>query len=46
MRTHGYHWFDKARMAHDPHPDPIRSGPLLYNIFIRARKDMRRRGRS
>jgi hypothetical protein len=34
MRTHGYHWFDKARMAHDPHPSPIRQGPLLYNIFI------------
>ena len=34
MRTHGYHWFDKARMVHDPHPDPIRRGPLLYNIFI------------
>jgi hypothetical protein len=34
MRTHGYHWFDKARMAHDPHPSPIRRGPLLYNIFI------------
>lgn len=34
MRTHGYHWFDKARMVHDPHPSPIRKGPLLYNIFI------------
>jgi hypothetical protein len=34
MRTHGYHWFDKARMAGDPHPSPIRRGPLLYNIFI------------
>jgi uncharacterized protein (DUF885 family) len=34
MRTHGYHWFDKARMASDPHPSPIRRGPLLYNIFI------------
>ena len=34
MRTHGYHWFDKARMAKDPHPSPIRRGPLLYNIFI------------
>src|SRR5262249_24826430 len=33
MRTHGYHWFDKARMAHDPHPSPIRRGALLYNIF-------------
>lgn len=34
MRTHGYHWFDKARMARDPHSSPIRRGPLLYNIFI------------
>jgi len=33
MRTHGYHWFDLARMANDPHPSPIRRGPLLYNIF-------------
>ena len=33
MRTHGYHWFDLARMANEPHPDPIRRGPLLYNIF-------------
>ncbi len=34
MRTHGYHWFDKARMAGDPHASAIRRGPLLYNIFI------------
>jgi len=33
MRTHGYHWFDLARMEHDPHPDPIRRAALLYNIF-------------
>ena len=33
MRTHGYHWFDKGRMAKVPHPSPIRRGPLLYNIF-------------
>jgi len=33
MRTHGYHWFDLAWMAHDPHASPIRRGPLLYNIF-------------
>jgi uncharacterized protein (DUF885 family) len=33
MRTHDYHWFDLARMANDPHPNPIRQGPLLYNIF-------------
>ena len=34
MRTHGYHWFDKARMINLPHPSPIRRGALLYNIFI------------
>jgi hypothetical protein len=33
MRTHGYHWFDLARMEKEPHPDPIRRGALLYNIF-------------
>jgi hypothetical protein len=33
MRTHGYHWFDLARMANEPHADPIRRGALLYNIF-------------
>ena len=33
MRTHGYHWFDKGRMAHMPHPSAIRRGALLYNIF-------------
>jgi hypothetical protein len=33
MRTHGYHWFDLARMVHEPHPSPIRRGALLYNIF-------------
>ena len=33
MRTHGYHWFDKGRMLHQPHASPIRRGALLYNIF-------------
>ncbi len=33
MRTHGYHWFDLARMAREPHASVIRRGPLLYNIF-------------
>ena len=26
MRTHGYHWFDLARMANEPHSSPIRRG--------------------
>lgn len=33
MRTHGYHWFDLARLAHDPPADPVRRVPLLYNTF-------------
>ncbi len=33
LRTHSYHWFDLARMQHDPHPSPVRRGALLYNIF-------------
>jgi len=33
MRTHGYHWFDLARMTNEPHESPVRRGPLLYNIF-------------
>ena len=33
MRTHGYHWFDLAQMEHESHPDSIRRGALLYNIF-------------
>jgi len=33
MRTHGYHWFDLARLEHDPPANPMRRVPLLYNIF-------------
>ena len=33
MRTHGYHWFDLARLEHDPPGSPMRRVPLLYNIF-------------
>jgi hypothetical protein len=31
--THFYHWFELARMEHEPHPSPIRRDALLYNIF-------------
>ena len=31
--THFYHWWDLARIEMDPHPSPMRRGPLLYNIF-------------
>jgi hypothetical protein len=34
LRSHGNHWFDLARMAHEPHASPIRRGPLLYNIWV------------
>lgn len=33
MLTHDYHWFDLARLDQEPNPNPIRQGPLLYNIF-------------
>ena len=31
--SHFYHWFELARMDIEPHPNPIRRGALLYNIF-------------
>jgi hypothetical protein len=31
--THFYHWWDLAQIRDEPHPDPIRRGPLLYNIW-------------
>tara|TARA_B100001250_G_scaffold32830_1_gene26769 strand:+ start:3836 stop:5470 length:1635 start_codon:yes stop_codon:yes gene_type:complete len=33
LYSHFYHWFDLAQMEDAPHSSPIRSGPLLYNIF-------------
>jgi hypothetical protein len=33
LRSHGYHWFDLARMEREPHASPIRSAPVLYNIW-------------
>jgi hypothetical protein len=33
MRTHGYHWFDLAMMANEPHDSPIRRVPGLYNSW-------------
>ncbi|MEE8585537.1 MAG: hypothetical protein V3T83_11865 [Acidobacteriota bacterium] len=33
LYSHFYHWFELARMREEPHPSPIRRGPLLYNIF-------------
>jgi hypothetical protein len=33
LYSHFYHWFELARMENEPHPSPIRQGPVLYNIF-------------
>jgi len=33
LYSHFYHWFDLAQVRDEPHPSPIRRGPLLYNIF-------------
>lgn len=33
LYTHFYHWFDLAQMDLEPHPSPVRRGPVLYNIF-------------
>lgn len=33
LYTHFWHWFELARMDTEPHPSPVRRGPLLYNIF-------------
>ena len=33
LRCHGTHWFDLARMKLEPHLSPVRSTPLLYNIW-------------
>jgi Bacterial protein of unknown function (DUF885) len=32
MRTHGYHWFDKAWMTKEPPASPIRREVRLYNM--------------
>lgn len=33
LLTHFYHWWDLEMMRVEPHPSPIRRGPLLYNIW-------------
>ena len=33
LYTHFYHWFELARMEHEPNPSIIRRDALLYNIF-------------
>jgi hypothetical protein len=31
--AHWYHWFDLARIEQQPLDNPIRQGPLLYNVW-------------
>lgn len=38
--THFYHWWDTARLEEEPHPSPIRSAPLLYNIWMSRSEGM------
>jgi len=33
LYSHFYHWFELARMKHEPNPSPLRRHALLYNIF-------------
>lgn len=38
--THFYHWWDLAYVAAEPHPSPIRRGPLLYNVWLSRSEGM------
>lgn len=40
MRTHGYHWFDLARMEYEPHESPIRRVPALFNVYAARSEGM------
>lgn len=33
LYSHFYHWIELARMAHEPHPDPVRRGASPFNIW-------------
>ncbi len=33
LYSHFFHWMELARLRHDPLADPVRQGPLLYNIW-------------
>ena len=33
LYSHFYHWFELARMEHEPHASTLRRDALLYNIF-------------
>ncbi|HEX9656569.1 MAG TPA: DUF885 family protein [Bacteroidota bacterium] len=34
LYSHFTHWFEIARMREEPHPDPLRRDPLLFNIWM------------
>ena len=38
--THLYHWWDNMRIRVSPHSDPIRRGPLLYNVWMSRSEGM------
>ena len=38
--THLYHWWDNMRIRVSPHASPIRSGPLLYNVWMSRSEGM------
>jgi hypothetical protein len=38
--THLYHWWDNMRMRVAPHPRPIRTGALLYNVWMSRSEGM------
>ncbi len=38
--THLYHWWDNMRIRVSPHPNPIRRGALLYNVWMSRAEGM------
>lgn len=38
--THLYHWWDNMRIRVAPHANPIRRGPLLYNVWMSRSEGM------
>jgi hypothetical protein len=38
--THLYHWWDNMRIRVAPHANPIRRGPLLYNVWMSRAEGM------
>jgi hypothetical protein len=38
--THLYHWWDNMRIRVTPHSNPIRQGPLLYNVWMSRSEGM------